>query len=681
VKRLLAVSLALALALAACAKKPAPEKSLDAAHYLDAIVDTTADPRVDFNKFAVGQWLKNNPIPANERSWGIGHVVQEEIYRRQIEINEEAQAKPGTAGSNSQKIGDFWAAAMDSDAVAKQGYDALKDEFARIDAVADRDGFLAEVARLKHMAIPALLSLPIGQDERNSAKFTLHLYQGGIGLPNRSYYVDTDEKAAGLRREYVNHVATMFHLLGDDTTKARARADAVMAIETELARASRTLEALRDPIANYHPMTLDGAAKLTPAIRWKQFLEGASIANVDTVVVGQPEFFQQLEKTIAAHSIDDWKSYLRWHLANAYADKAGGEFEKADFHFFGTVLNGVPEQRPRWKRMLDEEENYLGDALGQLYVAKYFSPHTKARYEGLVTDVFAAFADRIRNEAWMTPQTKERALQKLGAVIRKVGYPDKWRDYSAYKVERTSFLGNVVRGNIWLRDYDIAKLHKPVDRTEWEMTPQTYNAYYNPSNNEIVLPAAAFILPGIADSLIDDALVYGYAGGGTIGHEITHGLDDEGRQFDDKGNLVDWWTPQDAKEFKARASRIVDQFNGYVATGDLHVNGAATAGENIADLGGMVIAWDAFTKTEQYKKGEKLGGLTPQQRFFIGWALGWMNNLRPENIAMRVRSDVHSPSFWRTNGPVSNLPQFYEAYGVKAGDPMWRSDSVRVSIW
>jgi len=332
---------------------------------------------------------------------------------------------------------------MDSEAVTKQGYDALKDEFARIDAVADRDGFLAEVARLKHMAIPALLSLPIGQDEKNSAKFTLHLYQGGIGLPNRSYYVDTDDRAVGLRREYVNHVATMFHLLGDDTTKARARATAVMGIETELAKASRPLEALRDPIANYHPMTLEGAAKLTPAIRWKQFLEGASIANVDTVVVGQPEFFRQLEKTIAAHSIDDWKSYLRWHLANAYADKAGGEFEKADFHFFGTVLNGVPEQRPRWKRMLDEEENYLGDALGQLYVQKYFSPATKARYERLVTDIFAAFSDRIRNLSWMTPQTKERALQKLGTVIRKVGYPDKWRDYSRLVVDGGSYLANV----------------------------------------------------------------------------------------------------------------------------------------------------------------------------------------------------------------------------------------------
>ena len=676
--RLLALAFALAIALVGCAK---PERSMDAARYLDAIVDTTADPRKDFNAFAVGKWLKDHPIPATERSWGIAHVVQEETYRRLIEINEEAARGHAPAGSNAQKLGDFWAAAMDSATVARQGFTPLAAEFARIDSVRDKDELLATIAHLKHIGVGGLMSMPIFQDEKNSARVSLHLYQGGLGLPNRDYYVDTDAKSVGLRREYENHVARMFALLGDDTTRARTRARTVLALETELARASRKLEELRDPIANYHSMTLDGAAKLAPSIRWKQFLEGASIARVDTVIVGQPEFFRQVEKSLRTRPLDDWKTYMRWHLANAFADKAGGAFEEADFHFYGTVLNGVPENRPRWKRMLDEEENYLGDALGQLYVARYFSPKAKARYEKLVDEVFAAFRARIQKLDWMSEQTKQRSLAKLGTVIRKVGYPEKWRDYSSYKVDRESFLGNVVRGNMWLRDYDIAKLYKPVDRTEWEMTPQTYNAYYNPSNNEIVLPAAAFILPGIADSLIDDALVYGYAGGTTIGHEITHGFDDEGRQFDDKGNLVNWWTKEDEVEFKRRAERIVRQFDGYIATGDLHVNGKATAGENIADLGGMLVAWDAFTQTAQYKEGKPLGGLTPAQRFFIGWSLGWMNALRPENIAVRVKTDVHSPSFWRTNGPVSNLPQFYEAYGVKPGDPMWRADSVRVSIW
>jgi putative endopeptidase len=388
-----------------------------------------------------------------------------------------------------------------------------------------------------------------------------------------------------------------------------------------------------------------------------------------------------VEKSLHAHRVDDWKTYLRWQLANAYATEAGGRFDAEHFHFFGTILNGQLEQRPRWKRVLDEEEAYLGDALGQLYVTRYFSPRTKQRYEKLTNEIFAAFGDRIRNLTWMSQPTKDRALVKLAAVTKKVGYPEKWKDYTSYAVDRRSFLGNAVRGNIWRSDYAIAKLHRPVDRTEWDMTPQTYNAYYNPSNNEIVLPAAVFILPGIADSLVDDAIVYAYAGGTTIGHEITHGFDDQGRQFDEKGNLQNWWTPADEKEFNQRAQRIITQYNQYVAVDKLHVNGSATQGENIADLGGINLAWDAFRTTEQYKRGAKIGGLTPAQRYFIGWSLGWMNQIRPENLAVRVKTDVHAPSQFRVIGPVSNMVPFYEAYGVRPGDRMYRADSVRVQIW
>ena len=674
---------ALAASLAAGATLAAgpPEAASDAEHYLDRFIDRTADPRTDFNQFAVGKWLKENPIPTNERSWGIASIVQEETYRRLIGINEEQVARVAAPGSNAQKIGDFWAAAMDSAAVAQQGFTPLQAEFDRIAAIKTRKELLGTAAHLKHIGVAALFSMPIFQDEKNSDRNALHLYQGGLGLPNRDYYFDTDARAQGIRREYVNHVARMFALLGDDTTRARAGARAVMALETGLARASRKLEALRDPQANYHAMTLAGVTKLAPSIRWKQFLADASIDRVDTVIVGQPEYFRQVEKSLKARPLADWKTYLRWRLANSFASEAGGAFDAEDFHFYSTVLNGVPEQRPRWKRMLDEEENYLGDALGQLYVARYFSPAAKARYEKLTDEIFAAFRGRIERLDWMSNATKKRALEKLGTVIKKVGYPDHWRDYANYRVDRESFLGNVVRGNVWLRDYDIAKLHKPVDRTEWDMTPQTYNAYYNPSNNEIVTPAAAFILPGIADSLVDDALVYGYAGGSTIGHEITHGFDDEGHQFDERGNLKNWWTKADEQEFNLRVAKIIRQFNDYVATGDLHVNGKATAGENIADLGGLLLGWDAFTHTEQYKKGEKLGGLTPAQRYFIGWALSWMTSIRPENIAVRVKTDVHSPSFLRTDGPVSNLPAFYEAYGVGPGDRMFRPDSSRVHIW
>lgn len=669
-------------ALLLTAATPSNPPSSPADQYLAQYVDPSVSPRDDFFRYAVGKWLKDHPIPANERSWGISHVVQEETYRRVVAINEESAANTQVAkGSNAQKIGDFWFAAMDTATILKQGFTPLAEEFARIEAVKDRAGMLDEVARLGYIGVGAMCSFAIFQDEMNSDRYALHLYQGGLGLPDRDYYFDQDDRAKMLRREYVSHVGRMFQLLGDDTTRAKARAAVVMSLESEMAGASRKLEDLRDPRANYNAMAVTKLSTLAPSISWKRFLDQGNLKNLDTVIVGQPEFFKQVEKSLKARGLADWKTYLRWQLAHAYAAQAGGAFDKENFRFYGTILNGTPEQRPRWKRMLDQEENYLGDALGQLYVQRYFSPRTKQRYEKLTEDIFAAFRERVKKLDWMSEATKARALKKLGTVDRKVGYPAKWRDYSTYAVDRTSFLGNCKRGNIWLSDFYIQKLYKPVDRTEWFMTPQTYNAYYNPSNNEIVLPAAAFILPGIADSLVDDALVYAYAGGTTIGHEITHGFDDQGRQFDERGNLENWWTPEDEKEFNRRASYIVRQYDQYVAVGDLHVNGKATQGENIADLGGMLLGWEAYTKTEEYKRGQSLGGLTPAQRYFIGWALGWMNEIRPENLAVRVKTDVHAPSFLRVIGPASNLTSFYQAYGVKPGDKMFRSDSVRVSIW
>jgi putative endopeptidase len=679
--RRLPLVLAAGLLAAATPATPAPPSS-DAAGYLARFVDPSVSPREDFFHYAVGRWLRENPIPASERSWGIAHVVQEETYRRLLSICESA-ARDASAprGSNAQKIGDFWHAGMDTVAVARQGIQPLAEEFARIAAVRDLEGVLDAVARLQYIGAGPMFSPSIFQDEKHSDRYALHLYQGGLGLPDRDYYFDTDERTRGLRGEYVEHVARMFQLLGDDAGRARAHATTVMTLETELASASRKLEDLRDPRANYHAMSVEGVSALTPSIRWRHLLERGHIRGLDSVIVGQPEFFQQLEKSLRAHSLEEWKTYLRWHLVHAFAAQAGGRFDAENFHFYGTLLNGTPVQRPRWKRMLDAQEAYLGDALGQLYVERYFSPRTKERYVRLTDEIFAAFRARVRALDWMSEATKQRAIRKLDAVTRKVGYPARWRDYSSYEVDRDSYLGNCLRGNVWLSDFYIRKLHQPVDRDEWQMTPQTYNAYYNPSNNEIVLPAAIFILPGIADSLVDDAIVYAYAGGTTIGHEITHGFDDQGRQFDERGNLENWWTAEDEQEFKRRSERIVRQFDAYVAVDSLHVNGDATQGENIADLGGALLGWDAFTRTEQYRRGERLGGLTPAQRYFIGWSLGWMNQLRPENLAVRVKTDVHAPSFLRVTGPISNLPQFYEAYGVRPGDRMHRADSVRVSIW
>lgn len=677
-KRLLLMLLPFGLLTAAA---PAPP-SEDTARYLSQFVDPSVSPRDDFFQYAVGKWLKEHPIPGNERSWGIGKVVQEETYRRLVAISESAAGDAkAVPGSNAQKIGDFWYAAMDTVEIARQGIRPLNEEFARIQAIRDRKDLLETIARLQYIGAGPMCGVYIAQDEKKSDRYMVHLYQGGLGLPNRDYYFDSDDRSRMLRSEYLVHVAAMFRHLGDDTARARANAGVVMRLETELAGASRKLAELRDPQKNYNAMSLADVGKLAPSIRWKTFLEDGKVRGVDSLIVGQPEFFQQVEKSLTSRSVDEWKTYLRWHLATAFASEAGGAFDAENFHFYGTIMNGTPEQRPRWKRMLDEEEGYLGDALGQLYVQRYFSPAARARYERLTDEIFAAFRERIHKVDWMSDATRQRALKKLDAVTKKVGYPDHWRDYSTYPIDRRSFLGNVMRGNEWRSDFYIQKLHKPVDRTEWEMTPQTYNAYYNASNNEIVLPAAAFILPGIPDSLVDDALVYSYAGGTTIGHEITHGFDDEGHQFDEHGNLREWWTSEDEAEFKRRAAVIVEQYNAYTAVGDLHVNGSATQGENIADLGGILLGWDAFQKTDQYKRGESIGGFTPAQRYFIGWALGWMNQLRPENLAMRVKTDVHSPSFLRVIGPVTNLPQFYEAYGVRAGDRMYRADSVRVRIW
>ena len=662
--------------------RPDAAPAADYSHYLDQFVDKTVDPAQDFFHYSVGGWLKKNPIPSNERAWGIGNVVREETYQRLLKINDQAKAdKNATSGTNAQKIGDFWYTAMDTSTIEKVGITPLQPEFDRINAIQNKQSLLDTTAHLQYIGVGAMFGTYIFQDEMDSTRYALHLYQGGLGLPDRDYYFDDDERTRNIRAEYVKHVAKMFGLLGDNNATAAKNSETVMRMETDLARASRKLADLRDPHANYNAMSLEEAGKLTPSIAWKNFLDKGNIQDVQRVVVGQPEFFKQVEQSLNKESIDNWKTYLRWQLINTFADKVNSKFDEQNFHFYGTVLSGTPEQRPRWKRMLDQEGAYLGDALGQLYVQQYFSAKTKQRYEKLTADIFDAFRERIQKLDWMSDATKQAALLKLNAVTKKVGYPEKWKDYSRYQVDRSSFVMNALKGNMWQSDYFIAKLHQPVDRTEWEMTPQTYNAYYNPSNNEIVLPAAIFILPGIPDESLDDAIVYSYAGGTTIGHEITHGFDDQGRQFDAQGNLKEWWTKEDEAEFKKRAQKIVQQFNDYIAVDTLHVNGSATQGENIADLGGIVLGWEAFTKTEEYKSGKSIGGYTPAQRYFIGWALGWMNQMRPETLALQVKTNVHAPSFLRVIGPVSNMPEFYKAYNVKPGDKMYRAPDQLVKIW
>lgn len=649
--------------------------------FLNAYIDSSVKPQDNFFLYSMGKWVRNNPVPAAERSWGIWSMVNEENYKRLKSINEEAASKKSDPGSNWQKIGDFWHTGMDTVAIEQQGINPLKPELDKIAAISDVKSLATEVGYLQSIGVSPFFGEYIAQDEKNSEKMALHIGQGGIGLPDRDYYFDNDARTKNIREEYVKHIEKMFALLGDDEIAAKKNAATVMRLETSMAEKSRKLEALRDPYKNYNKVDLPGLTRLTPSIDWKNLFAASGIQSVDTVIVGQPEFFVRMEELVKRNGLDDWKTYLRWNLVNTFAGKLNKPFDQQNFYFYGTVLNGTKEQRPRWKRVLDEEEGLMGFMLGQLYVERYYSPKVKARYDKMVDNVIEAYHERINHLDWMSDSTKKKAGQKLNTVMKKVGYPDKWRDYSSLMIDRSSYVENVMRGNKWYNDYQIAKLGKPVDRTEWEMTPQTWNAYYNPSNNEIVLPAAAFIVPGLADSCVDDALMYGYAAGSTIGHEITHGFDDQGSQFDEKGNLKEWWSPDDRKKFTQRTSRIVQQFNNYVVLDSLHLNGDAEQGENIADLGGMLLGLDAFKKTEQYKEGKSIGGFTPEQRYFLGFALSWYGQVRNEALAVRVKSDVHAPNFYRVNGPVVNVDEFYSAFNIKPGDKMYVPDSLRVRIW
>ncbi|TGE19696.1 M13 family metallopeptidase [Hymenobacter elongatus] len=648
---------------------------------LRANLDTTVSPGDDFFQYANGGWLKRHPIPASESSWGIGKEVQNEVYDRLRILNEEAAKANAPAGSSQQKIGDFWASGLDSVAIDRQGLAPLKAELDRIAAIRSVADVQAVVARHKVLGVNSLVGLYVAQDAKNSDKMALHLYQAGLGLPNRDYYFNKDARTVRIRREYGRHVARMLGLLGQDSVAARQQSAQIVQLETTLAGASRKLEALRDPYANYNKRAVADLGKLTPGLDWPRWLGQMEMPPTDTVIVGQPEFYQRAGQLLLTTPLDQWQAYLRWHLVNTFASQLSAPLDNEHFRFYGTVLQGQKVQRARWKRVLDEEEAGMGEILGQLFVKEYFTPETKARYAKLTENVVAAFRTHIQALDWMSDATKQKALVKLTKITPKVGYPDKWRDYSALTISPDSYLGNVMRTNEWTYRYNLRKLGQPVDRTEWEMTPQTYNAYYNPSNNEIVLPAAIFAIPGLADKNADDAIIYGYAGASTIGHELTHGFDDEGSQFDEKGNLRNWWTPKDRAAFQQRVNGIVRQFNGYTVLDSLHVNGKATAGENIADLGGIVIAFDAFKQTEQYKKGEKIGGLSPTQRYFLGYALGWQNHQRDEVLAQRILTDVHSPAKLRVNGPFADVPAFYEAFSVQPSQALWRADTARVKIW
>jgi putative endopeptidase len=672
---LLSAALAFAAGGALAADAPASQD------FLASHIDASVDPGVDFFEYANGAWLKAHPIPASESGWGIGNEVDEELYSRLRTISEEAAKANAAPGSDQQKIGDFWSTAMDTAKADALGVHPLDAELARIDAIDSVQGVLDTVFAFKPIGVRGLFGIGVGQDDKDSATMAVQVRQGGLGLPERDFYFNPEAGVAKIRAEYVGHVARTFELLGRDPKAARAAAERVMAFETALATSSRKLEDLRDPEKNYNKMTpAELTAKYTPSIDWTARLAAWGL-HPGYILVGQPEFFAAEDKLLAETPLPVLQDYLRYRLVDAYAEYLSAAFDQEHFRFHGQAMSGQKEQRPRWKRVVDEENDAMGMVLGRIFVKDYFPESSKQRYAALVEAIRGTFHDRIQRLDWMGADTKAKALAKLAAVTPKVGYPDKWKDYSALEVGRESYAANVMDAQRWQFQDNLSKFGKPVDRTEWDMTPQTYNAYYNPSNNEIVLPAAIFMVPGVPDAQVDDAVAYGYVAASTIGHEITHGFDDEGRQYDAQGNLSGWWTKEDAERFNAAAQKMVDQFNAYEPIPGLHINGKASLGENIADYGGILLGLEAFEKTDQYKRGEKIGGLSPQQRYFLGYALGWLYQQREEVLRTRLLSDVHAPAKWRVLGPMSNIPEFYEAFGVKPGQPMWRAPGDRVRIW
>ena len=638
-----------------------------------------AKPADDIYAYANGRWLLTHPIPPSYSSFGAFHEVNDNNQNDLHTILENV-SQADKPNAIQRQVGDFYASGMDVAAVDAAGINPLRPEFARVAAVKTIADVTAAIAHFHHIGVEAGFALGSEQDPKNSAMVIAGGGQSGLGLPDRDYYFRTDPKSVRIRELYVTHITRMLQLAGDSAAAAQASAAAVMRLETALAQGSKTNVDLRDPVANYHKLPVADVQRLTPHFDWPTYFAGVGLAAPAEIDVGQPDFFKTFDGLLATTPVADWRAYLRWHLLHSAAPYLSASFVTANFEFYGRALTGTLELRDRWKRVLATVDGSIGEDLGQLYVAEYFPPRAKARMLQLVSNLRAALRDRIQNVTWMDDQTRAAAVVKLDALGVKIGYPDKWKDYSALKIDRGPYVLNVFRAQEFNVRRDLNKIGKPVDRAEWQMTPPTVNAYYDPNMNEIVFPAG-ILQPPFFDPKADDAVNYGGIGA-VIGHEMTHGFDDQGRQFDPHGNLADWWTPASAARFKELAAGIIRQFNAYVAIDDLHVNGELTQGENIADLGGVKIAYAALQKALAGKpRPANIAGFTPEQRFFLSFATIWRENIRPEALRLQVNTDPHSPPRFRADGPLSNLPEFAQAFHIPEGSFMRRSDADRVTIW
>ncbi len=642
-----------------------------------AMMDTTVAPQDDFYQYAVGKWLKENTIPEDQTLWGGFVILYEETNNQVKVIIDEAvkEAKPNPK-KIIEKVGLFYSVGMDTTKIEELGLTPLNKELARIEAVKTKTDLVKEIAHMSQYTTSPLFYFYSSVDAKNSDYEIAGIWQGGLGLPDRDYYLNDDGRSKEIREKYVLHLTNMFNLMGCDVSEKQATT--VMNIETEVAKVSNTRLENRNPQTTYNKMSVSEISKIAPNFDWTLYLSEIGAGKVDSININQPKFISGISELLNKISINDWKVFLKWNLVRSMSSYLSKEFVAERFDFGGKFLSGQEVNRPRWKRVLSATNGVMGEAIGQLYVAKHFPPEAKSRATKIVESLKVSMGESIKNNTWMTDVTKKEALKKLASFGVKIGYTDKWRDYSGLEVTE-SYIQNIMNSNYFDHQEMLSKIDKPVRDWEWGMTPQTVNAYYSPTRNEIVFPAAILQFP-FYNYELDDAINYG-AMGAVIGHEITHGFDDQGKQYDANGNIRDWWTAEDTKNFDERVKVIINQFDEYVAIDTFHVNGALTQGENVADLGGLTVSYNAFKKTEQYKSGKIIDGFTPSQRFFLAWAQVWKNNIRPDALKLRLKTDVHSPGKERVLGPLSNLPAFFEAFNVKEGDAMRRPKDKLVKIW
>ncbi|MBL8123112.1 MAG: M13 family metallopeptidase [Blastocatellia bacterium] len=643
-----------------------------------ANMDRAADACMDFFQYANGGWLKKTEIPASESRWGTFNILADRNNVILKEVLETASKRKSATGSNDQLIGDFYATCMDEAGIEKAGTDPIKPFLQKIDEVNSKEDLQRVIAWFHDNGIPAVFGFGAGPDLKDSNAVLINAGQGGISLPNRDYYTQTDAKSVETRGKFVEHMTNMFKLLGDDADKATADAAKVMEIQTRLANASLTPVERRNPDNNYNKITFDAAQKLTPNFSWSAYTSERGVPAIADVNMAPAKFFTEMNAMIGEVSIDDWKTYLRWMLVNSAAQGLPKAFADENFNFFGKYLSGAKERQPRWKQCVQATDGALGEALGMEYAARVFKPEAKARMNVLIDNLMAAMKDRINGLEWMSSETKSQAQNKLSTFKRKIGYPDVLRGYKGLEIKRDSYAANMIRSNKFQIKRNFEDLGKPRDKTRWGFSPPTVNASYNPLDNVITFPAG-ILQPPFFNFEADDAINYG-AIGGVIGHEITHGFDDSGSRFDADGNLKMWWTSVDREKFEQRAACVVDQFNGYEVQPGLFINGKLTLGENIGDFAGLTVAYDAYMRSLQGKKKlGKIDGFTPEQRFFLGWAQVWAGKYTPEAERTQVKGNPHSLPRWRVNGPLSNMPQFAAAFGCKTGQTMVRTNAC--SIW